>query len=60
MDLIGNLDDSIGEAFDKCGKIMGLNYPAGPIIDKKSKDGDNNKLNLQFQMLMDWILVLVD
>ena len=44
MDLIGEtLDDSIGEAFDKCGKIIGLNYPAGPTIDKKSKNGDNNK-----------------
>ena len=24
------LDDAIGEAFDKCGKRMGLSYPAGP------------------------------
>tara|TARA_B100000989_G_scaffold105205_1_gene77071 strand:- start:1628 stop:2173 length:546 start_codon:yes stop_codon:yes gene_type:complete len=44
MKLIGEtLDDSIGEAFDKCGKTIGLEYPAGPLIDKKSKNGDNTK-----------------
>ena len=32
-------DDAIGEAFDKCGKIMGLNYPAGPEIDRLAKEG---------------------
>ena len=40
MDIIGEtIDDSIGEAFDKCGKILGLSYPAGPSIDKMSKKG---------------------
>lgn len=33
-------DDAAGEAFDKIGKIMGLPYPAGPIIDRESKEGD--------------------
>ena len=33
------LDDAIGEAFDKCGKIMGLGYPAGPHIDRLAKEG---------------------
>jgi N6-L-threonylcarbamoyladenine synthase len=33
-------DDAIGEAFDKCGKLMGLNYPAGPEIDRLAKLGD--------------------
>ncbi len=33
------VDDAAGEAFDKIGKIMGLGYPAGPIIDKKAKEG---------------------
>jgi N6-L-threonylcarbamoyladenine synthase len=36
------LDDAIGEAFDKCGKIMGLNYPAGPEIDRLAKEGKPN------------------
>ena len=34
------LDDAAGEAFDKSGKILGLDYPAGPTIDKISKKGD--------------------
>lgn len=33
-------DDAAGEAFDKIGKILGLPYPAGPDIDKRSKVGD--------------------
>ena len=35
-------DDAIGEAFDKCGKIMGLNYPAGPEIDRLAKKGKSD------------------
>ena len=46
MKIIGEtLDDAIGEAFDKCGKIIGLDYPAGPEIDKLAKEGDRNKFN---------------
>ena len=37
------LDDAIGEAFDKCGKKLGLGYPAGPLIDKLAKKGDEDK-----------------
>ena len=37
------LDDAAGEAFDKSGKIMNLNYPAGPKIDKLALKGDVNK-----------------
>jgi len=33
-------DDAAGEAFDKIGKILGLPYPGGPIIDQKAKEGD--------------------
>ena len=44
MQVIGEtLDDAIGETFDKCGKMMGLSYPAGPIIDKNSKLGNSLK-----------------
>ena len=44
MEVIGvSLDDAIGEAFDKCGKKMGLEYPSGPIIDKLSKKGNPKK-----------------
>ena len=41
MDIIGEtLDDAVGEAFDKSAKILGIEYPGGPIIDKISKNGD--------------------
>jgi N6-L-threonylcarbamoyladenine synthase len=44
MEIIGEtLDDAIGETFDKCGKMLGLPYPAGPHIDKHSKSGNSNK-----------------
>jgi len=41
MEVIGNtIDDAAGEAFDKCGKVMGFTYPAGPLIDKLAAEGD--------------------
>jgi len=41
MEVIGNtIDDAAGEAFDKCGKVMGFPYPAGPIIDKLANEGN--------------------
>ena len=44
MKIIGQtLDDAIGEAFDKCGKKIGLDYPAGPEIDTLAKEGDELK-----------------
>jgi N6-L-threonylcarbamoyladenine synthase len=43
MEVIGNtIDDAAGEAFDKCGKVMGFTYPAGPLIDKLAKEGNKN------------------
>jgi N6-L-threonylcarbamoyladenine synthase len=33
------IDDAAGEAFDKTGKMLGLDYPAGPIIDKLAQNG---------------------
>ena len=32
-ELARTLDDAAGEAYDKCGKLLGLGYPAGPRID---------------------------
>ena len=44
MNILGTtLDDAIGEAFDKCGKRMGLPYPSGPQIDKLAEEGDPHK-----------------
>jgi N6-L-threonylcarbamoyladenine synthase len=33
-------DDAAGEAFDKIGKILGLPYPGGPVLDQYSKTGN--------------------
>jgi len=33
-------DDAAGEAFDKCGKLLGLGYPAGPIVSKTAALGN--------------------
>lgn len=41
LEVIGEtIDDAVGEAFDKSGKILGLGYPAGPEIDKRAKLGN--------------------
>jgi N6-L-threonylcarbamoyladenine synthase len=34
------IDDAAGECFDKTGKMMGLNYPAGPEIDRLAEHGN--------------------
>ncbi len=41
MEIIGaTIDDAAGEAFDKAGKLLGLPYPAGAIMDKLAKLGE--------------------
>ncbi len=37
------IDDAVGEAFDKCSKMMGLGYPGGPVVDRLAKEGDENR-----------------
>ncbi len=40
MEVLGNtIDDAAGEAFDKTGKLLGLDYPAGPLIDQLAQQG---------------------
>ncbi|MCF0168359.1 MAG: tRNA (adenosine(37)-N6)-threonylcarbamoyltransferase complex transferase subunit TsaD [Bacteroidales bacterium] len=36
------IDDAVGEAFDKCAKLMNLGYPGGPVIDRLAKEGNEN------------------
>ena len=46
MSVIGStLDDAIGEAFDKCGKVMDLAYPAGPEIDRLAQTGNPHRFD---------------
>lgn len=41
MEIIGQTtDDAVGEAFDKSAKILGLDYPGGPILDKYAQQGN--------------------
>ncbi len=41
MEVIGEtIDDAVGEAYDKSGKLLGLGYPAGPEIDKRARLGN--------------------
>ena len=40
------IDDAVGEAFDKCAKMMGLGYPGGPVVDRLAKSG--NPLKFKF------------
>lgn len=41
MEIIGEtMDDAVGEAFDKCAKLLGLPYPGGPLVDKYAQEGN--------------------
>lgn len=35
----GTLDDALGEAFDKCAKLLGLGYPGGPAVERAAANG---------------------
>ena len=37
----GTLDDAVGEAYDKVARVMGLNYPGGPLVDKLAHEGED-------------------
>ncbi len=40
MEILGQTqDDAAGEAFDKAGKMLGLPYPGGPLVDKHAQNG---------------------
>lgn len=45
------LDDAIGEAFDKVGRMLDLGYPAGPVIERLAKEGDENRYMLPIPMI---------
>lgn len=35
------LDDAVGEAFDKVARVLGLNYPGGPNVERLASQGQN-------------------
>jgi N6-L-threonylcarbamoyladenine synthase len=54
MEVLGTtLDDAAGEAFDKGGKLLGVGYPAGKMIDDLSKNGDRKKFDFPISYLRD-------
>jgi len=42
----GTVDDAIGEAFDKAGKMLGLGYPGGPAVEQRALEGDPERFEL--------------
>ena len=46
MKVIGTtIDDAAGEAFDKAAKMIGIDYPGGPELDRIAEEGDPNKFS---------------
>ena len=40
IELLGSTtDDSVGECYDKVGRMLGLGYPGGPVVDRLAKQG---------------------
>jgi len=40
------IDDALGETFDKTAKLLGIEFPGGPVIEKWAKKGDPNYFKL--------------
>ena len=40
------IDDALGEAFDKTAKLLGIEFPGGPIIEEWAKKGNENYFKL--------------
>tara|TARA_Y100001934_G_scaffold101939_2_gene125423 strand:+ start:2978 stop:4018 length:1041 start_codon:yes stop_codon:yes gene_type:complete len=53
-EIIGEtVDDACGEAFDKVGKLLNLEYPGGPKVSKLAEKGDKNKFSFPRAMMKD-------
>ena len=46
-------DDAAGEAFDKVAKMLGLDYPGGPEIEKLARTGDGGKVKFPIAKISD-------
>lgn len=44
-------DDAAGEAFDKVAKLLGLEFPGGPVIERRARDGDPGAIDFPRPML---------
>lgn len=51
-ELVGKTrDDAAGEAFDKVGKLIGLDYPGGPKMSQLAETGNRSAINFPRPML---------
>lgn len=65
----GTLDDAVGEAYDKVARVLGLNYPGGPLVDKLAHEGvdtyplpiplDDDSYNFSFSGIKSAVINLV-
>ena len=46
-----SIDDALGEAFDKVAKMLGLEYPGGPQVERQATLGDPQKFNFPRPLL---------
>ncbi|MDO6592792.1 tRNA (adenosine(37)-N6)-threonylcarbamoyltransferase complex transferase subunit TsaD [Neptuniibacter sp. 1_MG-2023] len=46
-----SLDDAAGEAFDKAAKMLGLDYPGGPLVAKYALQGDRTRFRFPRPMV---------
>lgn len=63
------VDDAVGEAYDKVAKVLGLEYPGGPKIDKLAKQGkdtydlpipmNDNSYNFSFSGIKSAVINLI-
>ncbi len=65
------LDDAVGEAYDKVGRVMGLDYPAGVYVDRLAQTGkvsyqlplvylDKESYNFSFSGLKSAVLNIIN
>lgn len=47
----GTVDDAVGEAFDKVAKLLQLDWPGGPALEKIARDGDPSRYPLPRPMM---------
>src|SRR5271165_565624 len=47
----GTVDDAVGEAFDKVAKLLGLDWPGGPALEKLAEEGDSGRFPFPRPML---------
>ena len=47
----GTIDDAPGEAFDKVARLIGLDQPGGPEIERSAKTGDPSRFKLPRPLL---------